>query len=135
MKQVVLITGATTGIGKETAIYLAKSGYIVYGAGRRENKLQELTQHGIQPIQMDVTNNASMVSGVQKIIQQQGRIDILINNAGFGSYGAIEDVSLDDAKYQLEVNVFGAARLDPVGVAIYAEPAFWKNREYHFDRR
>jgi short-subunit dehydrogenase len=111
MKQVVLITGATTGIGKETAIYLAKSGYIVYGAGRRENKLQELTQHGIQPIQMDVTNNASMVSGVQKIIQQQGRIDILINNAGFGSYGAIEDVSLDDAKYQLEVNVFGAARL------------------------
>ena len=111
MKQVVLITGATTGIGKETAIYLAKSGYIVYGAGRRENKLQELAQLNVNPVKMDVTDDASMVSGVQNIIQNEGRIDILINNAGFGSYGAVEDVTVNDARYQLEVNVFGAARL------------------------
>lgn len=111
MKKIVLITGATTGIGKETAIHLAKGGYIVYGAGRRENKLKELEASGITTIKMDVTDDASMVQGIQQIINNEGRIDVLINNAGFGSYGAVEDVSMADARYQLDVNVFGAARL------------------------
>lgn len=111
MKKVVLITGASAGIGKETAAFLQKNGYIVYGAARRVDKLKELEQLGVKTLAMDVTDDASMIKGVQTIIATEGRLDILVNNAGFGSYGAVEDVTLEDAKYQLEVNVFGAARL------------------------
>jgi NAD(P)-dependent dehydrogenase (short-subunit alcohol dehydrogenase family) len=111
MKKVVLVTGASAGMGKETARLLAESGYTVYGAARRTEKMNELEQYGVRTIAMDVTNDESMVSGVDQILRDEGRIDILVNNAGFGSYGAIEDVPLSDAKYQLDVNVFGAARL------------------------
>src|SRR5664279_3373817 len=111
MNKIVLITGATTGIGRQTAIHLAKAGYTVYGAGRRENKLKELEAFGIKTLTMDVTEDSSMVQGMQQIIDNEGRIDVLVNNAGFGSYGAVEDVPISDARYQLEVNVFGAARL------------------------
>jgi short-subunit dehydrogenase len=111
MKRTVLITGASAGMGKETAKFLAARGYIVYGAARRVEKMNDLTASGIKIIAMDVTDNDSMVKGVQQVIKAEGKIDILINNAGFGSYGAIEDVSIEDAKYQLDVNVFGAARL------------------------
>jgi short-subunit dehydrogenase len=111
MKKVVLITGASAGMGKETAKLLAQKGFTVYGAARRTDKLKELEQYGVKTIAMDVTDDASMIAGVQHIISKENRIDILVNNAGFGSYGAIEDVSIQDARYQLEVNVFGAARL------------------------
>jgi len=111
MNKVVLITGASTGIGKETAIFLAKNGYTIYGAARRSDKLKELESLGIRTMAMDVTNDESMVRGIQQIITVEGHIDILVNNAGFGSYGAIEDVSMQDARYQLDVNLFGAARL------------------------
>ena len=120
MKQVVLITGATTGIGKETAVFLANAGYVVYGAGRRENKLKELEAFNIKPVTMDVTQEASVMNGVQQIINAEERIDILINNAGFGSYGAIEDVPLKDARYQLEVNVFWCCAAYSTGVAAHA---------------
>ncbi|HEY8919671.1 MAG TPA: oxidoreductase [Chitinophaga sp.] len=111
MKKVVFITGASSGMGKVTARVLAQEGYIVYAAARRTEKMDDLRTAGVIPIQMDVTDEASMVNGVQYIINAQGRIDVLVNNAGFGSYGAIEDVAMNDARYQLEVNVFGAARL------------------------
>lgn len=111
MKKVVLVTGASAGIGKATALVLAQNGYTVYGAARRVDKLNDLKQHGIKPLAMDVTNDDSMQAGVAAIIAAEKRIDILVNNAGFGSFGAVEDVSMADAKYQLEVNVFGAARL------------------------
>jgi len=111
MNKVVLITGASAGMGKETAILLAKKGYTVYGAARRTDRLKELTARGIRPLQMDVTDDPSITKAIDQIIAAEGRIDILVNNAGFGSYGAVEDVPLKDAKYQLEVNLFGAARL------------------------
>ena len=111
MNKVVLVTGASTGMGEETATYLAKNGYTVYGAARRTDKLKELEPLGIRTLAMDVTNDESMVKGIQQIITAEGHIDILVNSAGFGSFGAIEDVSMKDAKYQLEVNLFGAARL------------------------
>jgi len=111
MKKVVFITGASSGMGKVTARVLAQEGYIVYAAARRTEKMDDLRAAGVIPIQMDVTDETSMVNGVQYIINAQGRIDVLVNNAGFGSYGAVEDVTMDDARYQLEVNVFGAARL------------------------
>jgi len=111
MKKIVLITGASAGIGKATAIYLAANGYTVYGAARRVDRLNDLMPLGIKVIPMDVTDEDSMVNGVNQIISAEGKIDILVNNAGYGSYGAIEDVSIADAKQQLEVNLFGLARL------------------------
>ncbi len=111
MKQVVLITGASSGIGNETARLLAESGFIVYGAARRLEKMQDLKVMGVRLLSMDVTDEASMVKGVQEILQAEKRIDVLINNAGYGSYGSLEDVPLAEAKYQFEVNIFGLARL------------------------
>lgn len=111
MKKVILITGASAGMGKEFAKELLKDGHIVYGAARRVDKMHDIEKQGVKVLSMDVTDEASMKKGVDTIIKEQNRIDVLINNAGFGSYGAIEDVPLADARYQLEVNVFGAARL------------------------
>lgn len=111
MKKVVLITGASSGIGKETAKLLVANGNIVYAAARRLDKMSDLKEHGVNLLEMDVTNDESMVGGIQKIINSEKRIDVLVNNAGYGSYGALEDVPISEAKYQFEVNIFGLARL------------------------
>ncbi|MDE5421982.1 oxidoreductase [Ancylomarina sp. DW003] len=111
MQKVVLITGASAGIGKESAIQLASKGYIVYAAARRTNKLKELESYGIRSITLDVTQEDSIINCVKTIIKAGNRIDILVNNAGYGSYGAVEDVPIEEAKYQFEVNIFGLARL------------------------
>ncbi|MCH4097133.1 MAG: oxidoreductase [Acidaminococcus provencensis] len=110
-QEVVLITGASSGIGRETAILLAKTGHIVYGAGRRIDKLESLSAFGVIPLYMDITKEYTCENAIKRIWQEQGSLDILINNAGYGSYGAIEDVPLSEARQQLEVNVFGAMRL------------------------
>lgn len=110
-KGVVLITGASAGMGKATAELLLEKGYIVYGAARRVDKMKDLEVKGAKILAMDVTDEQSMIDGVNRIIQEQGRIDVLFNNAGYGSYGAVEDVPLDEAKRQFEVNLFGLSRL------------------------
>jgi len=106
-----LVTGASSGIGEDTARKLQALGYIVYGAARRTDRLQALTTDGIRPLAMDVTDDASMNAGVNRILEETGRIDVLVNNAGYGSYGAIEDVPINEARRQFEANVFGLARL------------------------
>lgn len=111
MKKVVLVTGASSGIGKETAKLLVKEGFVVYGAARRIEKMAELKACGIKLLVMDVTDEDSMVDGINEIIKNENRIDVLVNNAGYGSYGALEDVPLSEARYQFEVNIFGLARL------------------------
>ena len=110
-KKVILITGASSGIGYDAALMLAEQGHRVYGAARRVELLEQLRERGVTPIRMDVTDEASMVDGVNNIIDVEGRIDVLINNAGYGYMGAIENVTIAEAKRQLEVNVFGLARL------------------------
>lgn len=107
----VLVTGASAGIGKATAILLAQNGYNVYGAARRIEKMQELKNFGIKPISLDVTKEESLIACVELILKEAGNIDILINNAGSGYYGALEDMPISDARYQLDVNLFGVARL------------------------
>ena len=111
MSKTALVTGASSGIGEETARTLHKLGYTVYAAARRTDRLKQLTNVGIHALTMDVTDDESMTNGIEKIIAETGRIDVLVNNAGYGSYGAIEDVTLDEARRQFEVNVFGLARL------------------------
>jgi short-subunit dehydrogenase len=111
MKKVILITGASSGIGKESAKLLAKNGHTVYAAARRLEKMEDLRKEGIHLLEMDVTDDVSMTNGVSKIIEKEKRIDVLLNNAGYGSYGALEDVPISEAKYQFEVNIFGLARL------------------------
>lgn len=107
----VLITGASSGIGKETAKLMIEKGFTVYGASRRLEKMRDLKDLGVKLLQMDVTDDQSMVDGIKEILKNEGKIDVLVNNAGYGSYGALEDVTMDEAKYQFEVNIFGLARL------------------------
>ena len=109
--KVILLTGASSGIGYDTAVALAHQGHKVYAAARRVERMEPLRQYGIVPLKMDVTDEASMQEGVKTLWDAEGRIDVLINNAGYGYFGAVENVPMDDARNQLEVNVFGLARL------------------------
>jgi len=111
MKVVVLITGASSGIGKETAKLLLQNGYVVYGAARRLDAMEDIRQMGVKTLKVDVTDDSALVQMVAGILRTEGRIDILINNAGYGSTGALEDVPMSEARSQFDVNVFGLARL------------------------
>ena len=110
-ERVALITGASSGIGDATARRLAQLGYTVYAAARRVDRMDALKEQGINTAPLDVTDDASMVALVEKIIAETGRIDVLVNNAGYGSYGALEDVPIAEARRQFDVNIFGMARL------------------------
>jgi len=111
MKKTVLITGASSGIGEAIAKRLLEEDWKVYGAARRLERLKDLENKGASVIHLDVTDDGSMKSCVNTVLEQEGRIDALINNAGYGFYGAIEDVPLAEARRQFEVNVFGLARM------------------------
>jgi len=109
--KVILITGGSSGIGFDSARKLASQGHIVYAAARRVELMEPLRSDGIHILSMDITKDESMETGIKTILDKQGRIDVLVNNAGYGYFGAIENVSIEEAKRQLEVNVFGLARL------------------------
>jgi NAD(P)-dependent dehydrogenase (short-subunit alcohol dehydrogenase family) len=109
--QVVLVTGASSGIGLATAEALLAHGHAVYGAARRVDRMAHLDARGGHALELDVTDDASMERAVQTVLDAEGRIDALVNNAGYGSYGAVEDVPIDEARRQFEVNVFGLARM------------------------
>ncbi len=98
-------------MGREAAILLAKEGHKVYAGARRADRMENLTEHGVTPVAMDVAGSGDNERVVSQIVDAEGRIDALINNAGFGLYGAVEDVPLEDARYQFEVNLFGLAHL------------------------
>lgn len=110
-KPVALVTGGSSGIGESTARALLAKGFTVYAVARRVDRMSALSSAGVHTFAMDVTDDASMVAGIDRIIEEQGRIDVLVNNAGYGSYGAVEDVPIEEARRQFEVNVFGLARL------------------------
>ncbi len=92
--------------------------------------MNDLKEAAIKLLEMDVTNDESMVKGIQKIIETEKRIDVLVNNAGYGSFGALEDVPLSEAKYQFEVNIFGLARLTQVSTSVYAKTTVRENRQH-----
>ena len=109
--KVILITGASSGIGFDAARKLSSQGHKVYAAARRVERLEDLAQYGVVPLHLDVTDDESCKTAVEKILAAEGRIDVLVNNAGYGYFGALETVPMEDARNQLDVNVFGLARL------------------------
>lgn len=111
MNKVVLVTGASSGIGEAIAIRLIAQGWTVFAAARRMDRMRALGEKGARLISLDLENDASIVAAIATLFDQAGRIDALVNNAGYGAYGALEDVPLADARRQVEVNLFGLARL------------------------
>ena len=109
---VVLITGATSGIGQACAQHLARRGYQVFGTGRRAPFPPRSTPEGSPVlIHMDVTQDESVRRAVDYIVERAGRIDVLVNNAGYSLAGAVEDTSIEEAKAQFETNFFGVHRV------------------------
>ncbi|WCE28376.1 oxidoreductase [Vibrio sp. SCSIO 43137] len=111
MKKTVLITGASSGIGKATAKTLHQQGYQVIAAARRVDRIEELKQLGIAVHPLDVTDEQSVSSCIDWIEDQYKGVDILINAAGYGHFGAVEDTPIETGIAQYEVNVFGLMRV------------------------
>jgi NAD(P)-dependent dehydrogenase (short-subunit alcohol dehydrogenase family) len=109
VSRAVLVTGCSSGIGRATAERLAAAGLTVYASARRLESLAGLA--GCRAVQLDVTDDASLQAAVARIEQEEGAVGVLVNNAGYSQSGAVESVSLDDARRQFETNVFGLARL------------------------
>ena len=107
----VLITGCSSGIGRETARHLAGRGWTVYATARKVDAIDDLAGNGCQVLPLDVTDDASMVAAVEVVKQDHGAVDALVNNAGYGEYGPVEEVPIDAARRQFETNVFGLARM------------------------
>ena len=104
---VVLVTGASSGIGQCCASLLARKGYRVYGSSRSAAAAND----GVLPLHMDVTLDDSVRAGCDSILEREGRLDVLINSAGMGIAGALEDTSPEEAREQFEVNLFGVLRV------------------------
>ena len=107
----ILITGCSTGIGRATALRLAKSGRVVYATARDTDSLLELAAAGARCLPLDVTDEQSMVDAVEQIRHDTGGVASLVNNAGYALYAPIEEVSMADVRRQFETNVFGLVRL------------------------
>lgn len=107
----ILITGCSTGIGRATALRLVAKGYSVYATARNVDTLADIAAAGATTLPLDVCDDASMIAVVDAIEQAHGAVGVLINNAGYGQSGAIEEVPIDAVRRQFETNVFGLVRL------------------------
>lgn len=117
MEKVALVTGSSSGIGFETAIALARENYFTYASMRntsKAGKIQEIAKKenlNLKVIELDIDKEDSIKSAVKKIQEQKGSIDVLVNNAGYGLFGCIEDITMDELKAQFQTNFFGVVRL------------------------
>jgi NAD(P)-dependent dehydrogenase (short-subunit alcohol dehydrogenase family) len=109
--KVVLVTGCSSGIGEATALRLSRRGWRVFASARDPSALGKLAKAGCQTLALDVTKDASMKAAVDRVLQQGGRIDALVNNAGYSLSGALETLDMEDVRRQFETNVFGVIRL------------------------
>lgn len=107
---VVVVTGASSGLGNACATYLAKRGYKVYGTSRNPGSYTKKADEFFELIRMDVTDDESVKAAVAEVLSREGRIDILVCNAGMGVSGAVEDSSMDEIRLQMETNFFGVVR-------------------------
>lgn len=115
MNKTVLITGATSGMGKETALLLAEHGYTVYAGVRNTNQelMGEAEKRGVKlnTVTLDVQDTASIQKAVQHVIAKEGKIDVLVNNAGFGLLATLEEGTDEEIFQQFDVNVFGLIKM------------------------
>jgi len=111
ISKAVLITGCSTGIGRATAERLARGGHTVYATARRLESIADLAQHGCKLLALDVCDEASMQAAVAAVEREHGAVGVLINNAGYGSEGPVEEVPMSEVRRQFETNVFGLMRL------------------------
>ena len=105
MNKVVLVTGASSGFGESTCKLLAKEGYLVFGTGRRVETGSNID--GYTMVNLDVNESASVEQAIEFVKQNAGRIDVLVNNAGYGLVGSVEDSSIEEVKGLFETNVHG----------------------------
>lgn len=134
-KPVALITGASSGMGKDFALRLLSEGYIVYAAARRIERMHDIEAAGGFALGMDVTDNDLMTAGVDRIIREQGRIDVLINNAGYGQMGALEDIPIEMARRQMEVNLNRGRSPHPAVPSTHARTKIRQDHQYFVYRR
>ena len=115
-QKVAIVTGSSTGIGYETSLILARNGFLTYATMRNLNKSEDMKltvakeNLPIQIKQLDVTEDLSVKNAIQEISSETGRIDVIVNNAGYGLNGAFEDLAMDEVKAQYETNVYGLMR-------------------------
>src|ERR671938_621232 len=115
--KIAIVTGSSSGIGFETSLLLARNGFFTYATMRntaKSNKINELNQKERLPVEvlrLDVTDNKSVNEAIEKVANEQGRIDVLVNNAGYALVGPLEELSIQELKEQFETNVFGVIRV------------------------
>lgn len=126
MSKVAIITGISSGMGHAAALLFHEKGFEVYGGARRVERMQDLLEKGIHSQKLDMTDKISMRALVDRATHEQGRIDVLINNAGYGEYGPLEEVPIENAKKQFDVNLFGADQLTQLVLPVM--------RQQHFGR-
>jgi short-subunit dehydrogenase len=110
-KKVIIITGASSGMGKDFAKTLIKMGHTVYGMARRVENMKELEDIGGRAIPLDISDEVQIDKAVSQVVSEKGKIDVLINNAGYAVYGTVEEVPLAQARRQFDVNIFGLASI------------------------
>ena len=109
--KVALVTGASSGIGAVTALHLKALGFDTYAAARRLDRMEPLKRKDIHVLELDLTSDASIKKAFDQVATEAGGVDVLVNNAGYGLYGSVEEVPLDQARRQFEVNLFGLGAL------------------------
>ena len=116
-QKIAIVTGSSSGIGYATSLILARNGFYTYASARNTNKSANLQSTAdaerlpLKLIQLDVTDDRSVKAAVEEVVSEKGRIDVLVNNAGYGLFGAFEDLSVDEIKAQFETNFFGVIRV------------------------
>ena len=111
MTRTVLVTGCSSGIGRATALHLARAGWQVYATARRPETLDPLAQAGCRTLALDVTSEESMRAAVSRVEEESGPLAALVNNAGYSQSGALETLPLERVRAQFETNVFGLLRM------------------------
>ena len=130
MNKVVLVTGASSGIGMGAALKFIDEGFTVYAAARRTELMAEISKKGGKVIKLDLCDSASIKDCVESIKEKEGRIDVLVNNAGFGLGGSIEDLPMEEVRKQFDVNVFGLGELTQKSSSSDEESEKRKNHKY-----